>query len=117
MRYIQVIGLAGILAFAGCAQVENGLKTAPGQLFCAVQKGGGGAITAGIVKAEIAAGSVVAPAAAPLAPIAVLATDATKAAVDKACDDAAKAVGGTVGVPVSPPANPDAAPRIAIPPA
>lgn len=79
------------------AKVSMVLGTVPGQLFCTLQKAGGGQIITAIVQAEITG-------AAPLAgPVAVLATNATKAAVDMACDKAAVAAGAVVGVPSSPP--------------
>lgn len=79
------------------AKVSVVLGTVPGQLFCTLQKAGGGQIITAIVQAEITG-------AAPLAgPVAVLATNATKAAVDMACDKAAVAAGAVAGVPSSPP--------------
>ena len=99
------IALAGLVALAACtpAQTQKALSSQEGQLFCAIQTSGGGAVVAGLVSAE--AGTVAGPA----APLAVIATGATKAFVDQAC----ASVGG---IPVSPPANPAAAPQVAVVP-
>ena len=96
--------LVGAALLSGCAadKISTALASPPGQLFCAIQTGGGGTIVAGLINAEVT------QAAPDAAPIAVLATGATKSAVDKACAAAG-------GIPVSPPANPAAAPQIAIP--
>jgi hypothetical protein len=83
--------------------VNTALASPPGQLFCAIQTGGGGAVVVGLVNAAV---SGAAPGAAPLA---VIATGASKAFVDAACA-AAK------GIPVVPPANPAAAPQVAVVP-
>ena len=101
------IVLVAIIA-AGCsaAQVTADLQTPAGQLFCAIQTGGGGSIVVGLIDAEASA----VPGA---APVAISVTGATKAAVDADCAAAAVATGGTAGVPVSPPA-PAAAPPPAV---
>ena len=101
MRNISI--LAGALALAACsaAQIQNAATSPAGQLFCAVQTGGGGAIVVGIIDAEA---SAVVPGA---APVAVIATNAAKSYVDNACAAAG-------GIPVSPPANPAAAPSVAV---
>jgi hypothetical protein len=103
MRNITILS---ILALAGCsaaqtAQMQTALSSPAGQLFCAIQVSGGGAVVAGLVDAEA---SALVPGA---APIAILATGATKSFVDSAC----KAAGG---VPVIPPSNPTTAPQIAV---
>lgn len=80
-------------------QVNTALQSPAGQLFCAVETGGGGQIVVGLINAAVTGAG---------APIAVLATGATKNFVDAAC--AAAAPKG--GVPVSPPAGP--VPQVAI---
>lgn len=87
--------------------VANAANTA-GQLFCAIQTNGGGMIVAGLIDAWASAQL------GPAAPIAVIATGASKADVDALCAQAAKNTGGTGGIPVSPPANPAAAPMVAV---
>src|SRR5271170_7148265 len=88
-----------VLGLAACSQSQlTSAATSPtGQLFCAIQTQGGGAIVAGMVQAEAGA---LAPGAAPLV---ILATGAAKATVDGICAAAG-------GIAVSPPANPAAAP-------
>ncbi len=99
MKYV----FFAMLALAGCtaAQVQSAVTSEPGQLFCAVQAAGGGAIVVGLVDAEATA---LAPAA---APVAILATNASKAFVDSACAAAG-------GIAVSPPSNPSVAPQLAV---
>lgn len=91
------------LALSACssAQVQTALSSPAGQLFCAVQTGGGGAVVVGLIDAEASAAIPTA------APIAIIATGAAKATVDADCAKAG-------GVPVSPPANPAAAPQVAV---
>lgn len=99
-----LIGLAGCMTACSPAQQATAVKlasTPAGQLFCAVQTAGGGAVVAGIIGAATTAE---APGA---LPIVALATGAAKADVDATCASAG-------GVPVSPPANPAAAPQIAV---
>ena len=118
-----LIATVAVLALAGCTpaqqqQAAKSLASPPGQLFCAFQLTGGGAMVAGIVStaATTAATAAVPGAGAAAGPVIALATDATKADVDQTCAAAAKLVpGATAGVPVSPPANPGAAPTIAAP--
>ena len=95
--------LLGLLGMAACSasQVTTALSSPTGQLFCAIQTGGGGAVVVGLIDAEATA---VSPAA---APIAVLATGAAKSVVDGYCAQAG-------GIAVSPPANPAAAPQVAV---
>jgi hypothetical protein len=95
--------LIALLGLAGCswAQVQTAVNSPAGQLFCAVQTAGGGAIVVGLIDAEA---SALAPAA---APIAIIATNAGKAIVDRACAAAG-------GIAVSPPPNPAWAPQVAV---
>ncbi len=95
--------LCVLFALAGCtsAQLQTAASTPAGQLFCAVQTAGGGSIVVGLIDAEA---SSLAPAA---APVAILATNATKILVDRACAAAG-------GIAVSPPANPASAPQVAV---
>jgi hypothetical protein len=95
--------LLAMLALAGCtaAQLQSAAKSPAGQLFCAIQTAGGGAIVVGLINAEA---SAVVPAA---APVAILATNVSKAFVDSACAAAG-------GIAVSPPVNPAAAPQVAV---
>lgn len=93
--------LGALVSLSACANVDQALSTPAGQLFCAVQVTGGGTIVAGLINAEVAG------AAAAAAPLAIVATGATKAYVDAACLKAG-------GVAVSPPPNPAAAPQIAV---
>lgn len=105
------IFVAGALTLAACTaqQATTALSSAPGQLFCTIQTTGGGSFIAALV--AVALGSA-APGAAPLA---VIATNAGKAAVDTDCANAAANVPGAVsGVPVSPPANPATVATLAI---
>lgn len=102
---------AGALTLAACTtqQTTTALSSVPGQLFCTIQTTGGGSFIAALVAAAL--GSA-APGAAPLA---VIATNAGKAAVDTDCANAAANVPGAVsGVPVSPPANPATVATLAI---
>ena len=92
------------------ADINSAFASAPGQLFCAIQTGGGGAIVVGLINGAVTGA---APAA---APIAVLATGASKNYVDNKCAEAAKNVGGTSGIPVSPPAEPTKVPAVAVSP-
>ena len=118
-----ILALAAVVAVAACtpAQQQSAAKVAAspaGQLFCAFQMQGGGALVAGIVgTAATTAATVAVPGAgAVAAPVIALATNASKADVDQTCADAAKLMpGATAGVPVSPPANPSAAPVVAAP--
>lgn len=98
-----ILALAAGIALTACttAQQQAALSSPAGQLFCAIQTGGGGAIVVGLINAELTGA---APGA---APIAVLATGATKAFVDGACAKAG-------GIAVSPPAVPAAAPQVAV---
>ena len=97
------LALFCLLGAAGCshAQVETALATPQGQLFCAVQVNGGGAVVVALIDAEASAAT---PSA---APIAVIATGLAKAVVDADCAAAG-------GIAVSPPANPAAAPKLAV---
>ena len=101
MKTLAVLCLIGTVSGCSQAQVNTALATPQGQLFCAVQTGGGGAVVVALVDASA---SAVAPAA---APVAVIATGATKAVVDADCAAAG-------GIAVSPPANPAAAPKLAV---
>jgi hypothetical protein len=74
------------------AQINTALRSPVGQLFCTVQRNGGGEMVVALLNAEATA---LAPGA---APIAVLATGASKQVVDNACAQAG-------GVAVSPPSN------------
>lgn len=99
---------ACLLAVVACtpaqeARINTALATPAGQLYCAVRAAGGSAVVVGLVNAAVAGA---APSAAPLA---VIATGATKAFVDAACARAG-------GVPVVPPVDPAAAPQVAIVP-
>jgi hypothetical protein len=94
--------LTALLPLAGCnagslATGATALSSPAGQLFCAIDTGGGGQIIAGLIDADATAKLGAA------APIAVVATNATAAAVQADCAAAAQAVGGKAGVPVSPP--------------
>lgn len=91
--------LALAAALPACSSAQ--LASPAGQLFCAIQTGGGGTVVVGLINAVVAGG---APAAAPLA---IIATGASEDFVNKACA-AAK------GVPVSPPADPASAPKVAV---
>lgn len=101
MRKIAVALIAVALVACTAAKINQILKSPAGQVFCAIQTGGGGAIVVGLINAEL---SALAPVG---APVAVLATGASKAFVDGACAKAG-------GIPVSPPADPDAAPKVAV---
>jgi hypothetical protein len=112
---IALLLAAGLgMSLAACtpaqnAQVQTALASPAGQLFCAIQVGGGGTIVVGLINAE-------ATAAVPgAAPVAILATGAAKAQVDADCAAAGKSAGGT-GLAVSPPANPAVVPQVAVVP-
>lgn len=117
-RFPLFLGAAFALAVTGivsCTQQQNdkvvaAMQTKPGQLFCAIQKFGGGTVVVALIDA--AATSSLGAA----APLAVMATDRTKQQVDADCDQAAKNVGGVTGIPVSPPATPSSA-TVAVKPA
>jgi hypothetical protein len=91
------------LGVAGCSPtaITTALDTPTGQLFCAVQTGGGGAVVVALIDA---AATAAAPAA---APVAVIATGAGQAVVNADCALAK-------GIPVSPPPLPATAPQVAI---
>lgn len=93
---------------ANAPPVVTNAANAAGQLFCAIQVNGGGTIVAGLIDAYASARL------GPAAPIAVIATGATKADVDALCMQAAANTGAVAAVPVSPPANPSAAPVVAV---
>lgn len=100
--------IAALCVLASCGpnaqtKIDTALASPAGQLFCAVQTSGGGAVVVGLVNAEIVGA---APGA---APVAVLATGASKAFVDAACAKAG-------GIAVSPPPVPAAAPVVAVVP-
>ena len=105
-------------ALTGCSptqqtQVNTALNSQPGQLFCRVQTSGGGAIIVAVVNA--AAVGLSWPAAPIAGPAAVIATGASKAFVDQACADAAKALAAPAAVPIPPPPDPASAPKVAVP--
>lgn len=106
--------LLAALILAGCSpaaqtRIDAALVTPPGALFCQIQLAGGGAIIAAVTSAVVTGA---APAAGPLV---VVATGATRAAIDADCAKAAASVqGGVAGVPVSPPVNPATVPSVAI---
>lgn len=99
----RILTLAAILGLAACTpgQIQTAASTPAGQLFCAVQTNGGGAMTVALINAEASAS---APAA---APVAILATGMAKAYVDAACAAAG-------GIAVSPPVNTAAVPLVAV---
>jgi hypothetical protein len=103
MRTLIVIAVISSLAACTAQQNTAALQTPAGQLFCAIQTAGGGAVVVGLVNAEIAA----VPGAAPTVPLAVIATGMTKTLVDANCAAAG-------GIAVAPPANPAAAPQVAV---
>jgi hypothetical protein len=122
----RLLLLAAAALLAGCTQAQIKQSAADaqvaiqawapvaGQLFCAIQKNGGGAIIVGVVNAAVASASPGAE------PIALVITGVAKTFVDQACDRAAVAANATAGFPVVPP--PAAAngtvtvPRVAIVP-
>src|ERR1039457_3903366 len=108
MSIRATIAACSLLAVTACSgtQITTALSSPNGQLFCAVQTGGGGAIVVGIINAEatVANGAMGAPEATPLA---VIATGAAKATVDAECAKAG-------GIAVSPPVNPTTVPQVAI---
>jgi len=86
------------------------LQSNPGQLFCALQTSGGGAIVAALVDASVSTN----PSTAAVAPIAVLATNQTKQFVDDACAQAAKNTSAVAGIAVSPPPATAIVPLVAV---
>ena len=112
----RVLTAAGIIAAiavsacspAGVAQVNAGLQTPAGALFCVLQKPGI-TVVANVVNAEA---SKKAPGA---APVLILAENAAAAFVQQACDRAALAGGYSGGAPTSPPAGGAVVPPVAIP--
>jgi hypothetical protein len=78
-------------------KINQAIASPTGQLFCEIQLAGGGTVVAGVVDA---AATAAAPGAGPLA---VVATNQTKAFVDEACRRAALQVAGVAGAPVPPP--------------
>lgn len=101
---LAALTMAVALMLADCGSAGGDA----GQLFCALQTAGGGTIVAGLVDA---AASAEAPT---LAPIAIVATNATQTFVNNACTQAAVNTGAVAAVPVSPPASPATAPTIAV---
>jgi hypothetical protein len=105
---ITALALVALLDGCTAAQQQTALATPSGQLFCAIQTTGGGALVVALADASVAAAS---PGAAPLA---IIATNASKAFVDAACAAAAKP--GEVSVPVAPPTGPAVVPIVAVVP-
>jgi hypothetical protein len=104
MKHVLKAGFL-VAALSGCgitqAQIQAAAASPAGQLFCAIQTNGGGALVVGLIDAEA---SAISPAS---EPVAVIATGATKTYVDNACAAAG-------GIAVSPPANPSSAPSVAV---
>lgn len=94
----------------GCTpeQERTALATPAGTLFCAVHKAGGGTAVVVLADATVGAGNP------EVAPLALIATGASKAYVDAACAAAAPA-GGTAE-PVPPPGGPAVIPIVAVTP-
>lgn len=90
--------LATFLALAGCTEAQQRLAAQAGQLYCAVRTVTG-PVVVGLINAEASAAGY--------GSVAVLATGASKAAVDALCKSAG-------GVAVSPPADPASAPQVAV---
>jgi len=102
-RYLCVVPVlfGGVLCGAGSCSLSSptvALSSPAGQLFCAIDTGGGGQIIAGLINADATAQL------GPAGPVVVLATNAAAAVVQSDCAAASAAVGGRGGVPVSPPA-------------
>lgn len=107
---VLALVMIGVLVACGTSgpALQKAASTPPGQLFCSIQTSGGEAFLASLIDAEA---NVLIPS---LAPIAVLATGATKAAVDADCAQAAQNVNGVSGNPVSPPASGTVPQQIAV---
>ncbi len=105
-----LIAVLLVVALTSCtaAQEQTALATPRGQLFCRIHQAGGGALVVALADASVMAAQ---PGA---APIAIMATGATKLYVDSACAAAAPA-GGT-SVPVPPPTGPAVVPIVAVTP-
>ncbi len=106
-----IVAALGVVALInGCtpAQEQTALATPAGQLFCRIHQAGGGELTVALADASVMASN---PGAAPLA---IIATGATKLYVDAAC--AAAAPAGGSAVPVPPPAGPVVVPIVAVTP-
>lgn len=108
------LAILPLLVLAACTPAQDdaitkGLASQPGRLFCSIQMSGGGAFVATLTAVAITGAS---PGAAPLA---VIATNAGKAAVDADCAKAALATPGALSAaPVSPPPNAASVPSVAI---
>lgn len=108
--FMATLIVGTVLIVTGCtpAQEQTALATPAGQLFCRIHQAGGGIATVALADASVMAAS---PGAAPLA---IIATGATKAYVDAAC--AAAAPAGGSAVPVPPPVGPVVVPIVAVTP-
>lgn len=116
VRLLAFAFLAAGVAACSQAQVSSALTSPAGQLFCAIQTGGGGALVVALV--DGGASALTGPAGAVAGPVAVIATGALKKDVDTDCAQAAANVGASSGVPVAPPpATATAPPLVAVTPA
>ncbi len=107
---IAIVAGTVAIALTSCTatQEQTALATPAGQLFCRIHQAGGGELTVALADASVMASN---PGAAPLA---IIATGATKLYVDAAC--AAAAPAGGSAVPVPPPAGPVVVPIVAVTP-
>ncbi len=104
LRTISAVLGAALLTFAlSACSTSTPQASAAGQLFCLIQQAGGGQAVVALVDAQVQAAAPTA------APVAIIATGATKAFVDAACAKAS-------GVPTTPPADPAAAKAVAVVP-
>lgn len=118
----RILPLAAAALLAGCtqAQIKQGAADAQvavaewapvaGQLFCALQKAGGGTFIVAVINGAVSSSQ---PGA---LPISVIVTGAAKSFVDEACNRAATAVSAVAAIPVSPPISTAGVPLVAIVP-
>jgi len=105
---IAALGAVALINGCTAAQEQTALATPAGTLFCRIHQTGGGELTVALADASVMASHPTA------APLALIATGATKLYVDAAC--AAAAPAGGSAVPVPPPTGPAVVPIVAVTP-
>jgi len=106
--FIAACALVALLSGCSPEQERTALATPAGTLFCAIHKSGGGTAVVALADATVGGGDL------EIAPLAIIATGASKSYVDAAC--AAAAPAGATAEPVSPPGGPAVVPIVSVTP-